>query len=163
MEMRETFKKSDLKTGMVVECRNGNKYTVMLDTVMIYNGAKDVLVGVEDNYSWMKLNDDYDDNLYFCKYEGDTEDSKDYDIMKVYQPSHCYSFVASSKLNKNYCVNEHMLIWERKKRTDFLDDKEAMIDFLNMGKSQFLFLHWSYTEEMYENTKALVQEKLGLC
>ena len=53
-------------------------------------------------------------------------------------------------------------IWERKERTDFFDDKDAMADFLTMGKDSFLFTYWGYTEEMYERTMMLVKEKLGL-
>jgi hypothetical protein len=156
--MRETFKKSDLKTGMVVECRNGNRYTVMLDTVMTVDDAKDIIINVENNYGWNDLNDYTDDLRCICN-NGNYEE---FDIMKVYQPSHCYSFVASSRLNKEYRVKDSMLIWERKEKTDFLDDKDAMADFLTMGKDAFLFTYWGYTEEMYEHTMMLVKEKLGL-
>jgi hypothetical protein len=151
--MRETFKKSDLKTGMIVEMRDGSKFTVMLDTVAI---DKDVLIGVENDYDWERLSNYTDDLINTNCSHGDC------DIVKVYQPSHCYSFVASNKLNANYRVNDNELIWERKERTDFLDDKEAMIDFLALSKDAFLFSHYAYTEEMYDNTYALVEEKLGL-
>ena len=159
MEMRETFKKSDLKTGMIVECRNGNKYTVMLNTVMTIYSSKDIIVNVEYNYGWNDLND-YTDDLRCCSHNDDS--FKEYDIIKVYQPSHCYSFVASSRLNEDYRVNDNMLIWERKEKTNFLDDKDAMADFLTMSKDAFLFTYWGYTEEMYERTMMLVKEKLGL-
>ena len=163
MEMRETFKKSDLKTGMVVECRNGNRYTVMLNTVNTQDKAVDVLISTGYAYSWMALHDYSDDLRYVHEDEdGVYEDNCDYDIIKVYQPSHCYSFVASKKFNSRYYVDDDMLIWERKERTDFLDDKEAMIDFLALSKDAFLFSHYAYTEEMYDNTYALVEEKLGL-
>ncbi len=154
MEMRETFKKSDLKTGMIVEMRNGSKFTVMLDTVMTYGDAKDIFVSMEEDYDW----------TCFERYTGDLKNRsyREFDIVKVYQPSHCNSFVASSRLNADYRVNDDMLIWERKEKTDFLDDKEAMINFLTMSKDAFLFTYWVYTEEMYDNTKALVVEKLGL-
>lgn len=152
MEMRETFKKSDLKTGMIVEMRDGSKFTVMLNTVV----NKDLLVSVEKDHDWESLNNFTDELINTNCFDNRC------DIVKVYKPSHCYSFVASNKLNANYCVNDSMLIWERKERTDFLDDKEAMIDFLALSKDAFLFSHYCYTEEMYDNTYALVEEKLGL-
>ena len=154
MEMRETFKKSDLKTGMIVEMRNGDKFTVMLDTVMSYDDAKDVFVSVEKDYDWTCFERYTDDLRNLCY--------REFDIVKVYQPSHCNSFVASSKLNADYCVNDNMLIWKRREKTDFLDDKEAMIDFLALNKESFLFSHYGYTEEMYDNTYALAEVKLGL-
>lgn len=163
MEMRETFKKSDLKTGMIVEFRNGNRYTVMLNTVNTADKAVDVLISAENSLSWMPLHD-YNDDLR-CHFEddrGNIQEDDDYDIVKVYEPRHCYSFVASKKFNGYYCADDNMLIWKRKERRDFLDDKDAMIDFLALSKDAFLFSHYAYTEEMYDNTYALVEEKLGL-
>lgn len=161
--MRETFKKSDLKTGMIVECRNGDKYTVMLDTVMTYDSSNDILINVEKNGEWTCLGHYTNDLKHsYINFLGNRSEYKEFDIVKVYLPSHCNSFVASSKLNASYCVTDKMLIWERKEKTDFLDDKDAMIDFLALSKDAFLFSHYCYTEEMYDNTYALVEEKLGL-
>jgi len=84
------MKKNDLKTGMMVECRNGNVYTVMLGVEV---SSSDVLVRPE---GWMGLNG-YDDNM---KCRG----AREWDIMKVYQPK-----LEAHIGHKDSCN----LIWER--------------------------------------------------
>lgn len=91
-----SFTKSDLKTGMVVEYRNGSRRLVLRD----YQGTgEDILIGS----GWRSLND-YTEDL------ADSDDDKDYDIMKVY-------------VAINYCDTLYLLdskcckcrvVWERK-------------------------------------------------
>lgn len=89
--------KADLKTGMVVELRNGDKFLVMLnpdcedrELISFYGG-------------FMKLNN-YDDNL------NDNEGDAEYDIIKVYtaETSICRLFESSN--GKGLRLT---LLWER--------------------------------------------------
>lgn len=84
------MKKNDLKTGMMVECRNGNVYTVMLGVEV---SSSDVLVCPD---GWMGL-DSYDNNM---KVGG----ARGWDIMKVYKPT-----TEAQIGHKEDCS----LIWER--------------------------------------------------
>jgi hypothetical protein len=91
------FTKSDLKTGMTVELRNGGRYVVFLDTCAQENDGryKDVLIGINHEYSWLPLSM-YNENLY----DGETTESG-WDIVKVFKPCHPYGMFANAKFNKN--------------------------------------------------------------
>lgn len=83
------FTKADLKDGMVVEFRNGDRHLVLNGIFMAEDG-------------WMPISD-YQDNL--INQPGML--SENYDIMKVY--------TSSSKILKSYFDNWRLtLIWERK-------------------------------------------------
>lgn len=94
--VKASFTKSDLKTGMVVEYRNGSRRLVLRD----YQGTgEDLLIG--DRWSSFNF---YNEDLTYSS--GD----KDYDIMKVY-------------VAINYCDTLYLLdskcckcrvVWERK-------------------------------------------------
>lgn len=94
------MKKSDLKNGMIVEVRTGEKYLVHNDKLL-----SDNLVG------HLSLNEEllgYDDDLR------DINNVKNYDIMKVYE-SRSESI---STLFKNYNLK---LIWNRDDDFEKLD------------------------------------------
>ena len=89
------MKKSDLKTGMVVETRNGEKYLVMLEPDC---GGRELI-----NFSrgYMSLSS-YNDELMLEKsYE-------ELDIMKVYSVGISISWLLSDKKSMKF-----KLIWER--------------------------------------------------
>lgn len=103
------MKKSDLKTGMIIETRNGREYVVFIDT------CKPKYIVTEDYYDeqgrisliinynshkWTSLSY-YDEDL--CRNNGD----KSSDITKVYIPVHPYSF-----MDITY-EDGRNLIWER--------------------------------------------------
>ena len=101
--------KSDLKTGMIVELRNGKELVVFIDTC-IEKGKYDntsFLVNV-DKGDWIGLNK-YTNSLLYIRKNGYAEVA-DYDIVKVYKPAHVYSF-----MNIKYKEEERKLIWSRKK------------------------------------------------
>lgn len=84
----------DLKSGMIVELRNGEKQIIILD---FCGGGRDVLAGLHNNDTFINLWTDlghYDSNLLH-------EDSSELDIVRVYS-SRVY---ALNKLDK--------LLWER--------------------------------------------------
>lgn len=87
--------KMELKEGMIVECRNGNKY-------LLRNVRGELLLSA--NEGWNEYT--YDNNFVDIG-----EDAKafngDYDIMKIYESK---AYVLEDLFNNNYLT----CIWERK-------------------------------------------------
>lgn len=97
-EDENMFTKSDLKTGMIIETRKGDKLLVLLDCSYGYKKmslSSDIIVDGHTE-KWNRLGD-YDDSLKSYT------DSK-LDIMKVYQVNHPYSV---------HTFDDLILIWER--------------------------------------------------
>ena len=94
--VKTPFTKSDLKTGMVVEYRNGSRRLVLRD----YQGTgKNLLIGDR----WASFNF-YNEDLTY-----DSGD-KNYDIVKVYAAK---DFCATLRLLDKECC-EYRVVWERK-------------------------------------------------
>lgn len=87
------MKKSDLKSGMQVETRNGIRYLVLLDSIE----GDFVLVG-EGHWSSASYDEDMLSNRY-----------NDHDIMTVYRPPIFQALNLDTK---------HEIIWERKEQTE---------------------------------------------
>lgn len=104
--------KSDLKTGMILELRNGEKAMVLIGTEHgdIFSGE-----------NWGSLNNTFRDDLSSVY-------SKPGDVIKIYQP-----ITNMYYLNKLFNLIDTKLIWERK---EGLDGKTALID----GKEYLLTL-----------------------
>ena len=86
------MKKSDLKTGHVVEFRRGSKYLVMLGHCDHHSSG--ILCRIDDNITgWMSL-DDYDENMICERYS-------EFDIVRVYE-------------SQVYNIRDHTFIWKRK-------------------------------------------------
>lgn len=85
------FTKQDLKTGMVVELRNGKCAMVLLGTE---NG--DIISGT----TWFPI-DGFGEKL---------TRGVDYDVIKIYQPTSNRDFLYDGKIH----IDEANLIWERK-------------------------------------------------
>lgn len=96
-EEKKQFTKSDLKAGMWVETRNGNKYLILTDVNTMYYGQQK-LVGI-NNYGFVICSEFNNDLTY--------KDNLDYDIMKVWG-----SVVNSNTYN--FVDLQSDLIWERK-------------------------------------------------
>ena len=91
-EKMKTMTKSDLKNGMVVELRNGERFLIV----------NDIGIGKDSCFT---LNGfmGYDENLY------DAFGYSEFDITKIY--------ISSGRTFKNLFDNERLsLIWERKKK-----------------------------------------------
>lgn len=69
------MKKSDLKTGMLIEARNGTKYIVLKDVETKYYGVQDLLFACENGFM---CSANYTEDLKAKS--GD----KQFDIVKVY-------------------------------------------------------------------------------
>jgi hypothetical protein len=111
--------KSDLKTGMRVETREGYVYLVLKD-VETKNYGHQNIVFVNDSFI---LGDDYNENLIKNKSTGF---SSNYDIMKVYEIETGSSF-NSNVLN----LNERILVWERQEYTE--EQKEIFKALKTLG------------------------------
>lgn len=103
------MKKSQLKTGMIVECRSGKRALVLLNTELCF---KDSIVFRDTN--WTELEDFSEDMIWHPKRYGTnskrTEHEMSVDIMKVFQPQ-----LGTSCLNfNNNFPNPGKLLWERK-------------------------------------------------
>ncbi len=96
------MKKSDLKTGMIVTTRMGERYVVLRDT-LLEGVEKDILIslGIRIPGSWMPLSSynedmecfyDEDDNLF--EYENEYP-FKDFDIVIVEQPLNAAAITAN--------------------------------------------------------------------
>ena len=97
-EEEKQFTKSDLKAGMWIELRNGNKYLILTDVNTTYYGQQK-LVGI--NKFGFVIGSEFNNDLTY-------KDNLDCDIMKVWGSvvnSNTYNFVAL----------QSDLIWERKK------------------------------------------------
>ena len=88
--MQKEFTKSDLKDGMVVEQRNGNRYLVLAGMAVRECGHNKIS-GYTNNLEWYGTN-------------------RDGDIVKVYRIIH----ESPGTIEKAFCDRNLELIWERK-------------------------------------------------
>ena len=106
------MKKSDLKTGHVVELRSGQRGLVVKDNCYNEDGI------IFSNNDWTNL-DDYSDALIWYEHESDRSDfTMSCDIVKVYQPSTPNNFLNYQSL-KDHLLGKMKLVWERKENTTF--------------------------------------------
>jgi hypothetical protein len=92
------MKKSDLKTGMVVELKTGEKYMVILDSVKTIEGITNGILIANDG--WIPLSN-YNENL-------ENPECTDYNVIAVYNPNVCgfkYMFDNCSKSDSPIWVN----------------------------------------------------------
>ena len=93
----KNFTKDKLKTGMIIEYRNGKRHIVLKDTPR-GNIFSDVYNNIySDTKNW-------NEELKFIDY-----DDNSWDIVKVYQPTQVWSYLTIDD-------NDIKLIWERKER-----------------------------------------------
>lgn len=96
-----TFCKSMLRSGDVVETKQGRHYVVMLNSI----DGEDIVVQLSDGLGWNKLSY-YNDNLT-CSYE----EQNYFDIVKVYRPSH-----KTKQFGRKFSPEKFSLIYERKEK-----------------------------------------------
>lgn len=104
MVNKGTFTKDDLVVGKhIVECRNGSRYVVLEDNVLLELG----------DLGWEGL-DDFEEDLLF-----DRDNSDEWDIVKVYRVQY-----------KNIHLSKDLpLVWERKSPQQLEIDKlQAEVD-----------------------------------
>jgi hypothetical protein len=96
------MKKKDLKTGMIVETRAGEKALIVKDNVY----GKDAVIFSENN--WTPL-DEFDNDLIWHNTPNRTDFAETVDICKVYKPDLPTGFL--SRYSK---FGDLELLWERK-------------------------------------------------
>lgn len=118
--------KSDLKDGMIVEVRNGNKFIIIGDRIVNDNG-------------WMPLDEYDEDNLTNANWESDNEE---WDIVKVYENQHGIYTTNINKLMRN--ENEIHCIYDRNanyadKLRDRLNELQRILNglFDSLNKMEF--------------------------
>lgn len=141
------MKKSDLKTGMVVELRNGKKGMVLLDTK-----DGDIISG-----------EYYGRLLSYFREDLTSDISIDYDIIKIYQPEAISYYL--------YYYNNHIhfsnrnCIWERKEQHSYdLNELKPLIKYLNEDdKNNTVLLITKNGIQMTDNTGKFINiNKEGL-
>jgi len=120
--MKTDFKKSDLKSGMTVETRGGEKYLVITGVSSVGRPAIDCLVSKDVMYSWNNLVN-YNDDLISLSCMGVVAD-----IVKVFDCSHPFVFVQSSYKSTDY-FGCGRLLWERKEAAKELTMQEIADKF----------------------------------
>jgi len=114
--------KSELKTNMLVETRDGKKYLVKKDvpaTDLTYKEEPDLFINEIEGYmSFYEYSEDllcYDDDLNqkFNDYNRD-EVAENYDIMKVYTPCKIFAFTSREEFN----LDNYELLWAREEPKD---------------------------------------------
>lgn len=106
------MKKSDLKTGMVVETRNGEKYLVMLEPDC---EGREL---IRFNVGYMSLND-YNDELMLKKL------NEKFDIVKVYSVESSICWLLGDKESMKF-----KLIWERSEPKEMtIEEIEAELGY----------------------------------
>ena len=85
----------ELKEGMIIECRNGERY-------LLRTACGKLVASSNDEYMNLDYDEELNENKYFNKYF-----NKDFDVMKIY---------TSKALILNNLFNDTYLecIWERK-------------------------------------------------
>lgn len=107
------MKKSDLKTGMRVELRDGGIYIVLKDCETWMDGHQDILFIDKDDFL---CGTNYNENLL------DAEGDKEFDIIKIYQSDADRHYVSGKILNFDCPFN---CIWTRDEETN---DFSQLID-----------------------------------
>lgn len=131
MELRKTFTKDDLKTGMLVELRDGEKYMVFKDAPSLNTAGTDCLVNINRD-DWFYLSN-FTDSIHLVN----SNHSSDWDIVRVFQAKHPYAFTGVG--------SEYQLIWERVEKSPQQLKIEELEQTINKAKQQI--------EELKEENK----------
>lgn len=119
--MTKVFKKSGIKSGMLVKTRNGEYFTVVDAKVTVDDKVGLAVVSGSNSRNKYFPLDNYDDELIFAEDLGDPVRDPDYDVVEVW--GHTYpKFVMD---NDTY---DRMLLWSRPenngKKWDEMTDEE---------------------------------------
>ena len=138
--------KSELKTNMLVEMRNGKKYLVKRDvstTDLTYREESDLFIDEIEGYmGFYEYSEDllcYDDdvNQKFNNYNRD-KIAENYDIMKVYTPCKIYAFFPGKEFN----LDNYELLWAREEPKDEPKEDPEIQELHKMVES----IEWALAE-----------------
>ena len=155
------MKKSDLKTKMGVETRNGDRYLVVDDGLVSTRGF-DMLHNYDDDLKYI------DGKLQFS-YKTSAIDLENYDIVKVYKFNNEYHKCTNGCdiYSKTFLLefDEWELIWERKKY-NFMEQKiivflecELNLPLDDIPKSLFDEMCKKVSEVLKINNVIMLDEK----
>jgi hypothetical protein len=138
--------KSELKTNMLVEMRNGRKYLVKRDvpaTDLTYREESDLFIDEIEGYmSFSEYSEDllcYDDDVNQMFYDwGRDEVAEGYDIMKVYTPCKIFAFTSREEFN----LNNYELLWAREEPKDEPKEDSEIQELHKMVES----IEWTLAE-----------------
>lgn len=117
--MKNVFKKSDVKSGMLVKARNGMFFTVV-DAMVTFDGEVGLAVVSNDSNKYFPL-DNYNDDLIFTNNLGFPGNIPEYDIVKVW--GHTYPKFA---MDNN--TRDRKELWVRPKPDDNAKKWDEMTD-----------------------------------
>ena len=89
----------ELKEGMIIECRNGDRYLLRTACGKLVASSNNEYINLDYDE---ELDEELNENKYFNKYF-----NKDFDVMKIYTSK---AFTLNSLFNDKYLE----CIWERK-------------------------------------------------
>ena len=95
----------ELKEGMIIECRNGDRY-------LLRTACGKLVASSNDGYISLDYDEELNENKYFFK---------DFDVMKIYTSK---AFILNSLFNDDYLE----CIWERKEPKKILGYEVEVID-----------------------------------
>lgn len=105
-DFKNVFTKDDLKNRMVVECRNGERFMIVDDS----------LIGIDGFFQKGSLDNDFN-----CLYP----DAKEWDIVKIFEQQDTFELGFNEHLQKN-----NNLIWERKEEILTKEEKEYLANVI---------------------------------
>ena len=109
------MKKDELKSGAIVELRNGDKYILLLNTKPTPLGCNNLLISL-DNGGYLDFDSEYKKDLTHIN-SCFTKNKEDYDIMKVCQKDYVGNNFRLHKIVKDIYIrsrNYNYWTWERK-------------------------------------------------
>lgn len=138
------MKKSELKTNMLVEMRNGSRYLVKKDLPAIgSSNESDLFIDeVKGFMSFSEYSEDllcYDDDINQMFYDyGRDEIAEGYDIIKIYTPCTNYAFYPGYEFN----LNNYDLLWAREEPKDEPKEDPEIQELHKMVES----IEWTLAE-----------------
>ena len=94
--------KMELKEGMIIECRNGERYLLRTACGELVASSNDKYISLDYDEELLDYDEELNENKYFNKYF-----NKDFDVMKIYTSN---ALILNNLFNDNYLE----CIWERK-------------------------------------------------
>lgn len=130
------MKKKDMKSGMLVELRNGSRYYVLKGT-----SKGNVFINAKDTKLCKPFND----------FKPDLTNKKDkrFDIVAIYDTPNCMYFMNDEK---------YIEVW---KRYDNAKDKICTVCFPSNAEKEYVFILPKEFADVQEGTKVYVETKKG--
>lgn len=132
------MKKSELKTNMLVETRDGKRFLVKKDLPIadLIHGTGDTDLFVR-GISFMNFYE-YTEDLFCYEYNNHHVTARNYDIMKVYTPCKISAFI----LGQEFDLDNYKLLWAREEPKDEPKEDPEIQELCKMIES----IEWALAE-----------------